>query len=798
MADSVPSSPQAWLNWANSIPLSKIPAKNDRTSTATNLILHDVFTDLGALKTDEADFVFAYTDILAFSPGTRVSLSLPEMASINLYTRVITSEQPVTLELVPSSDEDAQVVLWATYLDQPVTVCLAGQTGAHALDLGVASGNIGVSIICSNGDLTVTYLKKYDVQDLRADGNLAKLLATQLRIASTLFWIQPSIALCITGHVVRVTCLSYDCALLNVQASALQQQIRASQLAGPGVSYAPVLKLEYYKHTMSTVLDAGSAFQQQYDRFTDNEASVDDQLKAWDSMLKQARNTVTMQQQLAGDAKSKWDAAQDMLRTARNDMRRHQLTLQEKAMDFRLGIEAWKRDQAIKAVANILTAVVTFAIAIGAMCVGDPAPAAAAPAEAAVAIKAVAGAAEAASQVTKVITKNTLETIDKVVQALSKLLETTVSNVTAIIDATGTAGGTLRPFPASERNEDLQALAGVAAWDKWTLDIEDQMAFAISEKINGASAYLLELRKHAIDGKLTTQASAQAVKAGQEFVQLRLALHLAQTDLDRLQRLRDEFTDEKAQLSAARLLFYDRLDAMRTSTLIELRNLVWAFKFYTLTDSKVSLNPLLRMEEYKVDMATLVQEVEKWEEGFASDKSPVHFKRDINDPTFHGIGPGVVASLKKDYMATFALAPSPAVKVLPFPSGPFTGGSCFRVFGMRVYLTGLVPKPQALSADNTALIWVTVRTSGVYTDIRRDDTVLGFTSMLQERQFKYRVDAQGQAIQGGIEVDSIIQMGQHMDPPPFTQWSIRVNHPELLDLQEMKSIELEWVGRAYM
>ncbi|KAL1690569.1 hypothetical protein GGG16DRAFT_125546 [Schizophyllum commune] len=805
MGDSTPSSPAEWNSWATSPSLTKVPAKASREQTEVNLFIHDAFVDLSTVKLDESDFTFIYTDVLALtsSPGPTLRLTLPELACISLYSRVLTSDKPITLELVPSDpSQEALVVLYATYVDQPVSVSLAGQE-AQVLNLGAQSGNVGVSISTTRGKITLGYIQRYSVQDLYAEGELHKLLATQLRIASTLFWNQPSVASSLAWHVVNATAYPSESTLLNVQASALQQQINVGRLCGPGVSYAPVLKLEYYKNTLATVLDTGSAFEAQYDRFTDNETSADDQLKIWDSMLQQAQNTLTMQQTLADDAKAKWTASQEILRAAQDDMRRHQLTLQDKADDFRRGIEKWKEEQIIKAIVNIFKAVVTFAIAIGAMCVGDPEPAATAPAEAAGAIKDVAEAAEAAEEVTKIISLDTLKKLDEIVEKLAELLSSTIDNVDAIIAAEGTGEGSLSPFPPSaDGNEDLQALAGIAAWDKWTLDIEDQMKFAVCENIDGASAYLLELRKHAIDGKLTTQSSAQTIKAGQEFVQVQLALQLAQADLARLQELRDSFEGEKEQLEVARLRFYDRLDAMRTSVLIELRNLVWAFKFYTLTDSQVTLDPLKRMEDYKEVLALLVQEVEKWEEGFASDKSPIHFRRDIDDPSFKNIAPDILASLQKDHTATFALAPnsSSLPTSTPFISGPFTGGSGFRVFGMRVYVNGVVPKPEALSKDGTALIWVTIRTSGAYQDIRADAQVFGFTSMVQERQFKYRVDKQGTPLpdEDGIEVDSIIPMGDHMDPPPFTQWAIAIQEPELLDWTGLTGLTLEWKGEAYM
>ncbi|KAL1749163.1 hypothetical protein HDZ31DRAFT_28359 [Schizophyllum fasciatum] len=807
MTDTLPSSPQAWRLWADSAPLKDIPAKTSQGIVAMSSISHDVYVDLSTVKMDSADLTFVYTDVLALSPAPTVSLSLPRFASINLFARAITSEAPVNLELSTADDEMAQLVIWATYVDQPVTVTLANKTQPAKLDLGPGSGNVGVSIIAYKGQLTVSYMKEYDVQDVDADGDLAKLLATQLRIASVLFWIQPLVAFAMTWHVVRTTHLSYSCASLNVQASAIQQQIRAAWLAGPGTTYAPVLKLDYYKGAMITVLDAGAAFQQQYDRFVDRGATVDDQLKVWDSMLVQAENTVTMQQRLATDAKAKWVTAQQILRTAKDDMRRHQITLANKEAAFKAGLQTWQREQIVKAVFDIFMAVVSFAVSIGAVCVGDPGPAAEAPAQAAQAVAQVAEAAEAAAKVTeKLVKKSTLENIEKVIEVLSKTLESTLSFASAVDDA-ASGSATLSPFPPSpDGDEDLQALVGVAAWDQWTLEAEDQMSFAVDEGIGGASDYLLELRKQAIDGKLTTQASAQAVKAGQECVQQQLALQLAQADIARLQKLRATFKGEESELDVARLHFYDRLDAMRTSTLIELRNIIWAFKFYTLTDSSLTLSPLKRMEDYKADLAELVREIESYEESYASDKSPIHFIRSVQDAcipineraSFNGIGAELIASLKQNRVVTFALAPRPAGKaVLPFPAGPFVGGSGFRVSGMRVFLQGAVPKAEALSSDGSALVSLAIGTSGVYADVRQDGTVLGFTSMPLVRQFKYRVSAQGATVANGIEVDSIIPLGQHMDPPPFAQWSITVVGSDI-DLANLTDIQLEWQGAAYI
>ncbi|KAI5892587.1 uncharacterized protein SCHCODRAFT_02626537 [Schizophyllum commune H4-8] len=801
MAMNKPSSPQEWHQWATSPSLSKIPAMASQITTGTSSVTRDVYVDVSHLQTAGVDFTYVYTDILALSPAPTVQLPLPALASITIFSRVITSEAPVNIHLTTASDDAAQVIIWATYVDQPITVSL-GNGSPQALNLGVMSGNVGVSLTATKGTLAVEYYKSYFFQDIAPDGDLYKMLATQLRITSVLFWTQPMVAALLALHVVRTTVRAYgSSALLNIQASAILQQIRAADFAGPGTSYAPVLKLDFYRNSMVTILTAGAAFQAQYDRFTDNKATVDDQLKAWDSMLVQAQSTLAMQQQLALDAKSKWLSAQQILSTAQNDMKVHQWTLDVKASAFRAGIAIWQRQKTLDAVVNILQAIVTFALAIGAICIGDPAPAAAAPAEAAAAVESAAAAADAAAKVTgSIIDKKTLENIQKVVTGISTMVHSTIDNANAINSAAAGGSSALSPFPEEQGDGDLQALVGGAAWDKWILGVEAQMGYAVSEGIGGASGYLLELRNHAINGKLTTQASAQAVKAGQEYVHHQLALQLAQADMVRLHALRLSFKNEADQLDVARLHFYDRLDAMRTSTLIELRNIMWAFKFYTLTDSSLVLDPSKRMEEYQADLSQLVREVESYEEGTASDKSPIHFVRDIKDPCFDSIGLSVIAALQQQHSATFALVPRPSTgdKALPYPAGPFTDGSAFRVFGMRVVLQGLVPKPSALSQAGTAVVWITVGTSGIYNDIRRDNAVFGFTSLPQIRQFKYLVDAQGKAVNNGIEVDSIITMSQHMDPPPFTQWSITIDQPDLFDLTNLTGVQLEWQGVAYM
>jgi hypothetical protein len=100
-----------------------------------------------------------------------------------------------------------------------------------------------------------------------------------------------------------------------------------------------------------------------------------------------------------------------------------------------------------------------------------------------------------------------------------------------------------------------------------------------------------------------------------------MALNVTQLATDRLKALQVQFnTDESAKKQAA-VLFYDRMLSLRTSVLIMMRNAVWAYKYFTLQDSIVVLDPLKSPNDYMADSQTLLDEVTNWAAQFASDPS---------------------------------------------------------------------------------------------------------------------------------------------------------------------------------
>lgn len=252
------------------------------------------------------------------------------------------------------------------------------------------------------------------------------------------------------------------------------------------------------------------------------------------------------------------------------------------------------------------------------MCVGDPEPSAGAATEAEQAAEAVAEASKSVAQ--EFLSPDNLKNLKDGIDATNKLWDSTNKIVGIVSEFSSDPGAGLPPISADDSAaSDPDGLLELAAWDKWTLDVDDQMAFAVSQGISGADDYRLALRKHAIDGKLVTQARVQAIKAGQEYAQAQLALITARNDFIRLQKLRATYNGEIAVAEEARAAFYDREMSIITGVLIEMRKAVWAYQYLALQPSSVVLDPLKSIEDLQADAQLIVQEVEDWREQSSSD-----------------------------------------------------------------------------------------------------------------------------------------------------------------------------------
>ncbi|APA11695.1 hypothetical protein sscle_08g064650 [Sclerotinia sclerotiorum 1980 UF-70] len=799
--NDVPTTPEGWKQYSESNSLPTIPQKSSVGVNGFKYVQRDIYVDVPTVLASAASArqISIYADVLAF-PSPNIDIAVPKFGIIKFITRVVSGSGPLLITLTPAANEQSAFLIYGSTFDQPISFKI-GSDSPVSLNLSPDLGNLGAKIILKNGVATLTYLSRY-VDLSVSDVEFSKCLSTQIRIASILFWLKPAIALSLASHVARATASSLTGALLNLQAHALGQQISASALTGPNMNYAPSLSLGLYKMVLDGAIATTLAFETQYNRFSDRQAQIADQKLAWKAMLDQENDAVTVQQTLVSNALARWDSATDILNNAENTMQFHQIVLKEKEVLFSSGIEQWKLRQIEGAIFDVFRAVIGFSIAIGELAIGNPTGAAAAPAAAASAVTTIAKAA-AAGATNALIKPDTLKALKGGTEAIFKLWDSTNAIVTEVRAQSTRVPSSINLNPAGgdvsgddQGSADLTSIVSLAAWDDWMLQVDSQLSFAIAQKIEGAGAYQLELRRHAIDGKLLTQARAQAVKLGQEYLQLWLQLHATQANAARLQQLFDTYQDEEDIALEAQSYFYDRLLMLRTSIMIYMRDAVWAYKYYTLSDSSITLDPLKSTLAYQQDSQMIVQEVTISKERYSSDVTtfiPTILTTDL--PLDYATS--VVTALQSSSNSVvITLSPNivnrdPSSQNLPPITGPFTDGSMFRVSGMRAFILGAVPHTYK---NNTALVRLTISTSGVYADVQGDN-VYGFTIKALNRPFEYLMARDGTPSLPPIK-DSIIKSQDYVDPTPFAQWTVKILNPQDFDLTGLTGLKLYWEGSA--
>ncbi|PYI08652.1 hypothetical protein BO78DRAFT_385023 [Aspergillus sclerotiicarbonarius CBS 121057] len=701
-----------------------------------------------------------FSDVLALTKQ-ETPVSPNKNGVVQIMARVLTGATPV--DLVTPSGIDCGVLIYAAIVDQPITV-YSENSERLTLDLGPESDNVGVAVSFSNGKMTYENVKKYT---LLTDKSLEAMLNTQLRIALVLFWKHTSIAISLCAYVATLSTGQDSYSLLNTQAVALGQQLAGQVMAGPHMSYAPVLVLDRYKESTQNAMNAANAFEQQFERFQDKDESLKNQILAWSTMLSQATNEKNMRANLRDVALNKYNDARDTTATCERQFQADNYDLDLARVDFELGLQKWKDQQRLQSALQIILAAFTFFVGITTLCVGNPGGGPEAAKSVDSAVEAVEDAEVIAGQVGKILSADTLKKLAKCVDGLTKIYPLVDPIVQAVgrleldpstkIPSTGDVSGT------AQGDADAAAIVTMAAWDKWVLEADDQMEFAVSQSIDGASAYRLALRKHSINGKQLAQAQAETVKAGYGYVQAQMEVILCKQQIQELQTLKEDYEGQEAIYAQAQSKFYDRAMALRTSVVIALRDMAWAYRYWAL--AQIGLNADSR---------------------YASDFQP--FTYDIKSENLPAdYGASMLKGIKSDnHTSSFSLLPQKDL------CSVFNQGSHYRLDGLNPTLRGALPNPDAV-VDDTVVVNLNITTSGIYADIQNGQ-VFYFASMPHVRRCSYDLDRNGK--RGKTRVHPVFETKDHAEPTPFTQWEIMILNPEDLDLHQLEGIDLQWTGSA--
>ncbi|RAK84954.1 hypothetical protein BO79DRAFT_274000 [Aspergillus costaricaensis CBS 115574] len=795
MSNSYEPQPACPADWQKQYALSDVvlavPVKKDAGMKDRDTgYQRDVYmTSTDFVKSLTHNPMYVYTDVLAFdSAGTTLSSTTDSM--FVLAARVLTADAPVTLKVQPAPYTGCVLRIYASILDQPVTVQSPNASQSVRLELGQGTDHVGAVVTVQTDSISVAYYQQYfDLPDEVFEASLA----TQLRIAQALFWQEPSIAISLCAHVATATARPALYPALNTQAVSLGQQLAAQAMTGPDTSYAPALTISQYRQTVEDAIDALDAFQTQYERFQDQEASVEDHKAAWTTMLQQAINQQALREQARDLASDKYsdacatrDSCHDLVTAGR-----HELDAAQQA--FEEGLLAWEEQAVFIGVYGLLTGILTFGeqlYRISAASVLDDV------------LKAIKGAADIIDQVKQAekntaaqdrhISSDTLQQLTEcmgpletlyfsmvtVAAAVKKLETDPNAAIPSVDDISGTRQG----------DADARLIITLAAWDTWTVNSVAQLDFAVAHAIRGAAAYRLAIQKYSINGKALAQADAQATKAGQEYVLAEMEVITSQKDIKELQELIDKYTGEEELYATAEAKFYDSYLFMQTSVAMEMRNMAWAYKYWALEDSPLVLDSQKTTAQFRNDVYLIDDAMNTINSKYDRILQLLTQTVSSNDlPSNYG--PLIISDLQSEtHSASFTLTPSTDPDSEPSFASIFTDGSHFRAAGLIAYLRGARPRSENLQ-NGVYRVNINLSTSGLYADIQ-DGKIFHFTRGPQTARVSYDIDANGEI--GEVHIDGSFGDEVHAYPTVFTQWTIQLLDGDKLDLSQLTGVDLAW------
>ncbi|KAI1151279.1 hypothetical protein F4825DRAFT_451688 [Nemania diffusa] len=772
-----PTCPAEWQDqYALSTAVGAVPVKEDAGDKEryTGYRRAVYLTSTQLVDSLVYDVMYIYTDVLAFdSPETILSPTVDSM--FVLAARVLTADAPVTLKVHPASRTGCVVRIYASILDQPVTIQSPDPSQSVRLELGPETNHVGAVVTVETDSISVAYYQQYFDSP---DEIFQATLATQLRVAQALFWQKPSIAISLCAYGATATAHPALYPALNAQAVSLGQQLAAQAMTGPDTTYAPALTISQYRQTVEDSIDALEAFETQYDRFQDQKSNVEDQKAAWQAMLQQAINQQALREQARNSASAKYSDA-----CATRDSCLDRVTASQGELDsareaFQDGLLAWEEQAVFKGVFGILSGIIHgVAQAIN---------------TAKGVIDQVKLAEQTAAQEDRKISSDTLQQLTECMGPLKTLYFSMMLIVMAVKECETDPNAMIPPVDdisgTSQGDADAKLIITLATWDTWTLESVSQLDFAIAHAIRGAAGYRTALQKYSINGKALAQAEAQATKAGQEYVQAEMAVITCNEDIHELQDLIGKYTGEATQYSTAEAKFYDAYLSMQTSVAIQMRNMAWAYKYWALEDSPLVLDSQKTTAQFRTDVYLIDDAMNTVNSKY--DRILQLLTQTVSSSDLpSNFGPLIISGLQSEtHRASFTLAPSTDPATDPGFASIFTDGSHFRAAGLQAYLRGARPRPENLH-NGVYRVDLDISTSGLYADIQ-DGKISHFTRGPQSARVSYDMTASGEI--GEVHIDGSFGDEVHAYPTVFTQWTIQLLDGEDLDLSELTSVDLVW------
>jgi hypothetical protein len=778
----------------------QVPAAASQVIDRNHAVFQAMYLDLGAIATAlltsgfTPPLVTIYADVLNV-PET-VNYALQNSVMVIVARRIEATGSPrINIDYRTSSV--ASLLLYANELSGTISVVAVvndgGSVKPYPFVVSAPPSGGGVQFLLQDGIPTQVSRSWAQGVATPPPQTFQDALMASFIFGSLLYDQQPDIALSIFTWVKDWS--SASAALLDsfLRSSSmitlLSAQINAQQ---NGAAFVPYLTKTVYTSLAQAFVAQAQDYETNYLALSTQQTIDANAIKLAQTLLDNQALQSEYVSKLLAQALANYNNAVAAVNVAQSNFASAQHNVQTIQIEFQqLGIPEWEREQILKAIISLATALVTFGVGIAGMLVGDEAAGAASAGAAVDGAKAVEAAAQAGSDIAKMAKQiaDVMAQLKKIIDGLQKVYALSQAVIAAAqnIQNAQSSVASMQGIDASTGGTDLSA---TYQWQIYQLNADAALAGPITQGVGYASDLKLAIDAVAIYGQALAAAQLAAITAGQAYAKVQLQLALSQAQQTRLQQYVDGLTVGEQPIVAMMQLFYQRYLDVKSSLFGAIEGYRASYFYWALDQSSVNPRIIDPVNKINVGLSDLTAIALDQANALARFSPPPQSMTQqqvvIDDPT-------VIAQLKSNGTASWSLQ---------LTNTNFSGMDRVRLSIVRVWLES-TPVP---TSDYEVQIAIT--NSGNYLD-RFQGTPYQFTAQPLTRGFKYRVSAINQGsydriLANGayayIEIDGAVDQEvsyAYFEPTPFSEWQIRLaNAGAGLDLSGVTRIVMEFAGSA--
>jgi hypothetical protein len=364
---------------------ASIPASVASSYSSIRVIVRNLYVDLKDVYTKIAEDKLTSSQVSVYADTLKVSkldTAIKVPAGLTLFARQLVVEEGAIFELDYQTSQKPSLVIYTRHvqgsLKANVLTIENSQPTTQEINLSEKFAQVpapnGIKIYYRYDTVTGTGSAKTAIFHDFSGINLAlvtpsrMVLRTTFQLCTVIGHRERELATDMLFWIMDVGNSSMEGAELNVQSAAVLAELNVKNDS----SSVPNLSVNFYTTQFANLVDLVETYETQYNRFTDLKNSLDDRKAAATLLLEKEVDSSDYYQILVDQASNNFTNAQIGLYRANAALSAQNTTVESAGIDLNVAMEIWLKEQKIRLALDLISTVLSFAVAVGMATVGGP------------------------------------------------------------------------------------------------------------------------------------------------------------------------------------------------------------------------------------------------------------------------------------------------------------------------------------------------------------------------------------------------------------------------------------------